>query len=277
MDRYREIKEKLLNIARQDPDVLAVIAFGSSVRTNTPADEFSDLDLLLVCENPEAWLYGDRPAKLGEIKISFTEPSFAGAMERRMLYGGALDLDLIVLTKQQLELAAESGVLSEVLSRGYRVLYDNAGIGDRLEKLPEPQHREMTQQEFTNTVNDFWFHTVWAARKILRGELWTAQMCVDAYLKSLLLKMLEAARAGREDVWHDGRFLENWAGEDVVAALGNCFAHYERENTVSALKYTADLFGELSCQVARERGFSHPRSEEDYARSLLNTNLGENG
>ena len=46
---------------------------------------------------------------------------------------------------------------------------------------------------------------------------------------------------------------------------------------VSALKYTADLFGELSCQVARERGFSHPRSEEDYARSLLNTNLGENG
>jgi len=275
MDRYREIKENLLNIARQDPDVLAVIAFGSSVRTNTPADEFSDLDLLLVCENPEAWLYGDRPAKLGEIKISFTEPTFAGAMERRMLYGGALVLDLIVLTKQQLELAAESGVLSEVLSRGYRVLYDNAGIGDRLEKLPEPQHREMTQQEFTNTVNDFWFHTVWAARKILRGELWTAKMCVDAYLKSLLLKMLEAARAGREDVWHDGRFLENWAGEDVVAALGSCFAHYDKSDLAAALHHTAGLFGDLSRCVAVRYGFPALASEENSARFLLDTYLGE--
>ena len=42
-----------------------------------------------------------------------------------------------------------------------------------------------------NMINDFFFHTIWASKKILRGELWTAKMCIDAYLKKYLLKITE--------------------------------------------------------------------------------------
>lgn len=275
-DRYFELKQRLLQLAAYEPDLLAVIAFGSSTRAYALADEYSDLDLILVCNDPASWLYGSLPDKLGDVKISFVEPTFAGGTERRILYNGSLDVDLIVLTPEQMELAVRNGVAAEVLGRGYHVLYDELKIADRLKELPAPQaHRAMTEQEFLNTVNDFWFHTVWAAKKLLRGELWAAKMCVDAYMKELLLKMLEAARADGDDVWHNGRFLERWAGEDVVALLLRCFAHYDRRDIAVALDNTARLFSDLSRCVAQKHGFPYPHGTEAYARLLLDTYSGE--
>lgn len=271
-----EFRQRLLQLAKYDPDLLAIIAFGSSTRAYAPADVYSDLDLILVCRNPDSWLYGSLPDKLGDVKISFVEPTFAGGVERRLLYNSSLDVDLIVLTPEQMDLALKSGAASDVMGRGYSVLYDDIKITDRLRDLPAPEtHRGMTEQEFGNTVNDFWFHTVWAAKKILRGELWTAKMCIDAYMKHLLLRMLEAARADREAVCHNGRFLEKWAGEDVVTALCGCFARYDRRDMVHALQNTAGLFRELSRCVAQKHGFPYPHGAEAYAYSLLDTYLGE--
>lgn len=273
-DKFSDIKQRLMLLSKQNSDLHAIVAIGSSVRTYAPADEFSDLDLMIVCDNPADWLCGDLPNKLGDIRISFVEPTFAGGMERRILYNGSLDVDLIVLTPEQMDLAVKSGVAAEVMGRGYCVLYDAIKIADRLTNLQAPSYRGMKEQEFGNMVNDFWFHTVWAAKKILRGELWTAKMCVDAYMKNLLLKMLEASEADSKDVWHNGRFLEKWTGDDVVTALNGCFAHYDRGDIAFALDNTAVLFGKLSHRVAQNRGFTYPNGAEEYARLLLGTYLG---
>lgn len=276
MDRYFEIKQRLWNLAETNDGLLAVVAFGSSAREYAGKDAYSDLDLILVCRDPGDWLYGNLPETLGEIKLSFVEPTFADGMERRILYDGSLDVDLILLTPEQMEQAVNSGVAAEVLGRGYTVLYDAIKIGDRLKHIHAPAPRRgMTEQEFLNTVNDFWFHTVWSAKKILRGELWTAKMCIDAYMKNLLLKMLEESEADTKDVWHNGRFLEKWAGDDVVAALDGCFAHYDRADMVLSLTNTARLFGRMARRAAQIRGFSYPDEAEKYACSLLDTYLGE--
>lgn len=271
VDRYHEIKQRLLAIAEKEPELLAVTVIGSSAREYEKADVYSDLDLLLICRNPADWLHGNLPKELGEIKISFVEPTFGGGMERRVLYDGALDVDLIVLTPEQLENAFQSGAASQVLSRGYAVVYDRIGISEILKsKLSDPAlHRQMTEAEFINTVNDFWFHAVWSAKKLLRGELWTAKMCVDAYMKGLLLKIMELRSCSQTDVWHNGRFLEQWAGADALAALGGCFAHYDREDLLAALLHTGKLFGELARAAAHNWHYAYPLEAERYALSLL--------
>ena len=276
MDKYFDIRQRLVYLSSQNCGLCAIIAIGSSVRTCVPGDELSDLDLIIVCENPDDWISGDLPAQLGTVKLSFAEPTFAGGMERRILYDDSLDVDFVVLTPEQIEQAIICGIASVVMGRGYKVLYDNMNITDKLKDFPaQTSYRKMTEQEFLNVVNDFWFHTVWAAKKILRGELWTAKMCVDAYMKKLLLKMLEAARAEQADVWHDGRYLEKWAGEETVTSLEGCFAHYDKIDLTHALHNTAELFSKLSQSVARDYGFSHPYDAEAYAHSLLITYLGE--
>ena len=56
MDRYAEIKARLLSLAQADDTLQAVIAIGSSTRSDVPADEFSDLDLIIATTRPEDWL-----------------------------------------------------------------------------------------------------------------------------------------------------------------------------------------------------------------------------
>ena len=275
MDRFRSIKEKLLALAREEEDITAVVLIGSSTRTEVQADEYSDLDVVLATERPEQWLYGDRPGRLGNVKISFVEPTLGGGKERRMLYDGSLDVDLIVFTPDQFEKAIREGVASWVMNRGYEVLYDAKAYASLLAEHISHELRptDLSEPEFNNMVNDFCFHTVWAYKKILRGELWTAKMCIDAYLKSLLLKIIEMDSVSKHhvDVWHDGRFLDRWAEKEILSDLEKCFARYDREDMVSALLATSDLFGRLASQTAERKGYRYPQEAWDYARVLLET------
>ena len=272
-DRFGGIKARLMSIAEASEDVAAVIAIGSSVRSCAAADEYSDIDLIIAAAHPEEWLYGDMPSRLGEVRISFVEPTLGGGLERRMLYDGSLDVDLIIFTPEQLRAAVANGTAAEVMNRGYSVMYDSMGIAPLIEEHIRcgVSRSQMSESEYNNRVQDFWFHTVWASKKILRGELWTAKMCIDAYLKSHLLSMMELRCAAAEstDVWHNGRFLEKWAGEDNVTKLRECFAHYDRADMITALKNTAALFSENARAAAALCGYIYPDSAEEYALSLV--------
>lgn len=271
MDRFAGIKARLMALAQQDASLKAVVAIGSGTRSDTPADAFSDLDLIIATERPEAWLYGDMPSRLGEMRISFTEPTLGGGTERRMLYEGSLDVDLIVFTPDQLTQAVLEGPAGWVMNRGYAVLHDAMGIAPLLARhiRQDVSFTPMGDAEFVNVVNDFFFHAVWADKKLRRGELWTAKMCMDAYLKRLLLRVIELDRCAEVDVWHDGRFLDRWAGKDTTAALADCFARYDPADMSVALRHTAQLFARLARHAAAVHGYAFPECAQAYAMQLL--------
>ena len=273
MDRFMSIKEKLLALAKEDEDIKAIVLIGSSTRNTVKADEYSDLDVVIATEKPEGWLYGDCPEKLGSVKISFVEPTLGGGKERRMLYDGSLDVDMIVFTPDQFEKAIREGVASWVMNRGYEIMYDAEGFSVLLEEniSHDLKPTDLLEPEFNNMVNDFFFHTVWASKKILRGELWTAKMCIDAYLKNYLLRMIEMYSVSRYqvDVWHDGRFLDRWAEKEILSDLKKCFAHYDREDMLSALSATLNLFCRLAGQTAEMKEYKYPIEAENYTKFLL--------
>lgn len=272
-DRYAQIKSRILELAGADDGIKAVVAIGSSTRSEVKADEYSDLDLIIAAMDTEKWLYGDIPQQLGDMKISFVEPTLGGGMERRVLYKNALDVDMIVFTPEQLTTAAREGVAGWVCNRGYIVLYDTMGISDLLNEhvSHEVRYNELSEDEYKNLVNDFCFHVVWASKKILRGELWTAKMCIDAYLKNHLLKMLEMYTVNKyeSDVWHDGRFLDRWADEQIRTSLPKCFAHYDREDMISALAETKTLFAQTAKAVAEIKGYAYPDVAVSYADEVF--------
>ena len=273
MDRFMNIKEKLLALAKEDKDIKAIVLIGSSTRDTVKADEYSDLDVVIATEKPEGWLYGDCPEKLGGVKISFVEPTLGGGKERRMLYEGSLDVDMIVFTPDQFEKAIREGVASCVMNRGYEIMYDAEEYSALLEEniSHELKPTDLSEPEFINMVNDFFFHTIWASKKIFRGELWTAKMCIDAYLKKYLLKMIEMYSVSKYhvDVWHDGRFLDQWAEMEILSDLEKCFAHYDREDMVSSLLATLDLFCRLASQTAEMKEYKYPKEAENYTKFLI--------
>lgn len=273
-DRYAEIKDKISEYAKKDGMIRAVIAIGSSVRAETPADKYSDLDLVIVTAEPEKWFSGEYPGKLGKVSVSFIEPTLGGGRERRCIYDEDKDVDMIVLTPEQFDTALKEGVMSWIMDRGYLFLYGADEYAEAAAKYVRKavSRPEMTEEEFINTANDFYFHNIWAYKKLLRGELWSAKMCVDAYLKQRLLKMIEqyALARGTADVWHDGRFIDRWADSETLNGLRECFAHYDTEDCKRALLATHRLFAELASAVAEIRGFVYPENAEVCAKEFIN-------
>lgn len=273
-DRYAEIKSRMCSLAGLDGAVHAVIMIGSRTRESVPADEYSDLDTVIVTDAPEKWFSGEYPAQLGRMDISFIEPTLGGGREKRCIYDGDLDVDMIILTSAQYEKAMEEGVLEWVMNRGYKVLYADsdriAGLAAKYVR-PEVPRPEMREEEFLNTVGDFYFHNVWACKKLMRGELWSAKMCIDGYLKDRLRKMIEqyCLMTGSADVWHDGRFLDRWADLSVLEELKSCFAHYYAGDCKKALGATHKLFARLAASVAEKRGYKYPKEAEDCAAEYL--------
>jgi aminoglycoside 6-adenylyltransferase len=142
---------------------------------------------------------------------------------------------------------------------------------------PAPQ--PPTQNQFLNLVNDFWYHAVWVAKKLRRGELWTAKQCCDSYMKRALLTMIEwhasAASGWSADTWHNGRFLEQWADPRAVDGLRDAFAHYDAADVRRALLASMDLFRWLATETAGRLGYPYPTSADEHVTALVRSYLSE--
>lgn len=272
-DRYADIKNKLCELAEKDEDIRAVIAIGSYTRKDSPADQFSDLDLIIVTTVPESWYSGEYPAKLGEVGISFIEPTLGGGAERRCIYGADRDVDMIIFTPEQFGKALTDGVAEWVMDRGYELLCDKEDYTIWIPRYVSTKvSREvMSADEFVNLVNDFYFHNIWAYKKLKRGEMWSAVMCINGYLKERLLKIIEQYHMCIYDcdVWHDGRFLDRWADPYVAEDLEECFARYYYPDCVSALEATHTLFARLARELAEKMGYPYPKGAEKCAAGYI--------
>lgn len=276
-DRYSAIKSRLKKFAADSSSVHAVIAIGSSARTDPPADKYSDLDVIIVTDEPEGWYSGEYPVQLGRVSVSFIEPTLGGGRERRCIFDEDKDVDMLIFTPAQFDKALSDGVAGWVMNRGYEMIFDRAGYSEKVGKYVKPviSRPEMTEEEFANLAGNFYFHIIWGFKKLLRGELWSAVICVNSYLKGLLLKIIEQYQiiTADTDVWHDGRFLDRWAEPLVLDGLSSCFSHYDKTDCENAIKATHALFAELSRAVAEKRGYNYPYEAESCAERFLKERL----
>lgn len=281
--KFDEIIERFVRWAAADGEVLAALMIGSQARADHPADECSDLDLMLFVKESERflrkdeWLQAIRP-----YHISFIERALGGYSERRVLFEGALDVDFVICPQAAVQ-SLPWREMSGILARGYRVLVDKAGLGEKLKRVPEEESVAlMGAEEFQNLAGDFWYHAVWIAKKLVRGELFTAVACLNGYMQWRLLAMIEGlARAihGTDyDTWHSGRFMEEWAEPWIVERMAGCWSGYGEKDAKRALMNIMGLFREVSSDLANRRHFVFRFEAECYAtewvKRLLEVKMG---
>ena len=269
MTTYETLLERLVLWANDTHEVQAIFVIGSRTREHSSADAFSDLDLVMVVTETERFLSSDEWIKsIGDYWMEFTENTFGGGKERRVLFESALDVDFCLFSEARFRKTVKESETQDIFRRGFRVLLDRAELAGLLSDvvLESPSCVPPTEGEFLNQANDFWFHTVWITKKLERGELWVAITCLNCYMKRHLLRMLEyhahVTHGWDYDTWHDGRFLDKWAEQDVKAMIPNTFAHYDKDDCGKSLLATMDLYHALAVQVAEALEFEYPLGKE---------------
>jgi aminoglycoside 6-adenylyltransferase len=282
-EAYAALEARFVTWAETVPDLRAAVIIGSRARRERPADEWSDLDLLIVTTDPgyyistTAWLDA-----IGAYWLTFVEATSDGAgQERRVLFDGGLDVDFAPVPAEELERLASDPFAADLIRHGVRVLLDKDGVLTEALKqfsLPQPVESGPAQPpgeaRFLNVINDFWYHAVWTAKKLRRGELWTAKGCVDSYLKwQCLLPMIEwhahTVHGWDYGTWFRGRFLEQWADPRVVEGLREAYGRYDADDLWRALLATMDLFRWLAVETAARLGYPYPTRAEEKTAALV--------
>lgn len=264
---YDEILKRFVEFAERRQDIRFVMIVGSRAREDSPADEWSDLDLAFATSNPAEYISGDDwLSELDEYILTFLEHTSDGSLvERRVLFEGGFDVDFVPIPLEVLRHGLPSEAIGTI-RRGWKVIVDKDSLKplvESAEDVPLKPESRPEPNDFQQTANDFLYHVVWTAKKLRRGELWTAKQCCDGYLKWRLLKMIEwHAKWVRSDqnldVWHSGRFLDTWADSRVLRGLADSFAHYDIHEVWAALVETSSLFCLLAREVAMSIGVTYP-------------------
>ena len=276
---YESITGRIAGWGKSCDMLYAAIVVGSQARDFHPADRYSDIDLILVVDDPHYFCESDEWLNsIGNFHISFTEDTVGGGRERRVLFDGALDADFILAPKTLIDNNKffEADGVPAIFANGYLPLVDKINLEEKLGSLAfeKPPYLLLSEKEFINTVNNFWYHCVWAVKKLMRGELWIAIYCLDSYMKRILLNMIEYhahALHGQEYcTWLMGRLVEEWAEKWIVEKLPGCFAHYEEGDIGRALASTMDLFRLVAMETAEKFSFKYPKETDEYAVTQVN-------
>jgi aminoglycoside 6-adenylyltransferase len=285
MDRilrgYEQLIYNFVAWAQAQENIRLAFVVGSRARKDHPADVWSDLDMAVVAKDIRPYIdKADWINNIGRPWLTFIERTGDGSsMERRVLFDGGLDVDFALIPSAMIQGMFEKGVdpgTADVFHRGVRVVLDKDNL------LPDPRKYASAwkppeppgEGEFLQVVNDFWYHAVWSAKHVRRGELWWGKSGCDDRLKYLLQQVLEwhahAVRGYGHDTWLRGRFLEEWADPRAVQQLSDAFAHYNETDIWRALAVTMDLFRWVSVETSKLLGYSYPANGADYVSELVN-------
>ncbi|HEV2073956.1 MAG TPA: aminoglycoside 6-adenylyltransferase [Thermomicrobiales bacterium] len=255
--------DRFVRWATAQPAIEAAMVVGSRARTDHPADAWSDLDIVIFATDPEillendAWLHN-----IGDPVITFLEATAVGAWrERRVLFDGARDVDFSVVPADLLNelnamhpgdlLHAEVGA---TIARGYRVLIDRnerlTPILRRITTITECEPLPPTYEQFDETINDFWYHCVWIAKKLRRGDLIVAHECLDGHQRRLIMHLIRWHPERKGTLWHGARFMEEWAPQEVTMRLATTWAEHDTESIRCALTNMMDLVAWLTKEIA---------------------------
>jgi len=285
---YEQLVERFVRWAETCSDIRTAVIIGSRARVDHPADEWADLDIIVITTDPERYIStSDWIENVGNPLITFVETTSGGDdMERRVLFEGMLDVDFAILPKRRAQQLLQGQVppelvvqISNVFGRGMRVILDKDRMAAQLRtvisSIETPTPRPPTQHEFLEVVNDFIYHAVFTAKHLRRGELCWTVACLNCHMGLLLLRMTEwharATHGWNYDTWFRGRFLEEWAHPQALKELRNAFAHYNEEDVKRALLAAMDLFRWMAIETAEKLGYQYPTKADEQVTRWIKT------
>jgi aminoglycoside 6-adenylyltransferase len=290
MDRfYQQPIESIKVWAKKDKNIIGIVVIGSQVRMERSGDEYSDLDLLVIVEdqniliNDDTWI-----EKFGTLICITKEDIQIDSMNlrwyiKRPLYKDMKAIDFSILTYGNIDNFLN--INKEINYIGYQIIYEvekgciekkiiNSLVGYTVEQNEIPN-----EIEYWEIVIDFLYHIIWAGRKVKRNEIWTAANCINCYMKSNLLKVIEIyskVLIRKESIiMYEGRLLEDRIDSWIKDELMHCFVKYDKEDIYRVLEHLIDFMEELSNRIINELKYEKKKDLFYEIRNMFNDKIKE--
>jgi aminoglycoside 6-adenylyltransferase len=271
----QEMLDLILNTARQDERVRAVILNGSRVNPNAPHDRFQDFDIIYLVTDVAAfkadptWIdcFGERMIlQLPDDMVDPPpEPGFHYAYLMQFADGNRIDLSLYPLDR-----------LSEMGKDSLSVLLlDKAGVvppfppPDESSYLPQPP----SAKAYFDCCNEFWWVCPYAAKGLWRKEILYAKYMLDTVIRDELTKMLCWYIGVQTDFKLNpgkfGKYFKRYLTAEQWQLLEKTYADADYEHTWQALFCMGELFRSIAVVVGNAFGYAYLQREDAAVTAYL--------
>jgi len=277
MRTEQEMLDLILNTAREDERIRAVILNGSRANPNAPRDPFQDFDVVYVVTDvepfrhnlgdpctPGAWIERFGELMILQLPDEMADPWPAPGREDAFCYlmqfadGNRIDLGLWPVVRAG-EIERDSLSILLLDKDGIVEPFDPPSDHDY---LPQPP----TAKKFADCCNEFWWVSPYVAKGLWRREIVYAKHMLDEYVREQLAKMLTWYMGVETDFAHSpgklGKYLERYLEPELWQMLLNTYADASYEHTWDALFAMGDLFRRLALHVAGHFGFEYPHGDD---------------
>lgn len=126
MTRQQKFIETFAKWANQQSSISGALLVGSQARGT--AREDSDVDLVLIVSNPSEYLQSDDWIKAFGESSDIRHEDFGLVQSRRAFFGDGIEVEFGITTLKWLKTDPIDAGTKRVMSDGYRVLDDKAGL-----------------------------------------------------------------------------------------------------------------------------------------------------
>ncbi len=269
-----DMKHRIINWAATRGDIRLVVLVGSRAHTESPGSKYADMDILLFTDRYDVY-FGDRTwmGDFGELLVCIEGRTAGNDPELLAVYKGFLGVDFVFIPVTAIQGLKAMAELPDIFSRGYSVWLDKEGVAARIPRQKTFPHRQKPDEaDFQDALKTFLFGTYYVARVLFQQDLWVAK-ARESGLRYAVLQMIEwhacATHDWSWDVWHMGKYIQNWADPKGIESLPELYSGYSIKESQQALLQMFELFEVLSGETASLAGFSFPSETFEEIKAFV--------
>jgi len=273
-----EIKKLIIDFARSDERIRAVLLNGSRANSKISPDEYQDYDIVYVVDNIESFIsdkgwtnvFGDKLIWQfpDEMVVGNEESDRAGQFSLLMIFTDANRIDLTLLSKTGIDINNKPDSLT-IVWLDKDDMFSNIDLpndSDHLVKQP-------TEKEFLDTCNEFWWVCTYVAKGLVRNELTYSKAMLETVVRPMFMNVVAwyigvetdfSVSAGKA-----GRFMKGLLPAGLYDDILRTYSDHIIENNWKALFLMKDIFGKLSRCVSGKLKFKYVASEEENVIAYL--------
>jgi aminoglycoside 6-adenylyltransferase len=276
MRSEQQMMDLIMETAKNDDNIRAVIMGGSRANPNAPKDFFQDYDIVYVVKNigsfisDHSWIriFGEmmilQVPKSMEMPIEIDDGSFTYLMQ--FTDGNRIDLTLVPFEKAPQNIERESQSILLLDKDNIIEPFPPSSDSDYIIKKP-------TAQLFKDCCNEFWWICPYVAKGIWRDELPYALFTFDRYGRDMLMEMVSwyigistnfSVSSGKH-----GKYFKKHLEPHLWDMYFRTYSDSSYENLWKALFASCDLFREMAQKVGDHFGFEYPYGDDERVTAHL--------
>lgn len=275
MRSEKEMLDLILNVAKNDENIRAVVMNGSRVNPNAKKDPFQDFDIVYFVTDVAPYRRNNTfISQYGELMILQTPEDMGSpppeddghyAYLMQFLDGNRIDLSFYSL--ENIPACIEDSLTIVLLDKDHCI-----------PDLPRPTDRSYlpqkpTAKQFDDCCNEFWWVSTYVAKGLWRDELTYTKHILDVYVREELIKMLTWYIGTQTDFQKSpgkmGKYFNQFLTPAMWEQLQSTYADWQTEHIWDSLFVMCNLFRETGRAVGEHFGFHYPDQDDKNVTNYL--------